>query len=85
MKNKQQQNQLKLINDFSKFAGYKIKFINLFILISNGQSENEIIKEDVNRMKRKSTNWDTIFVNYLSHNCTYIEYVQNSQNSIITK
>ena len=32
--------------------------------------ENEIIKKDVNRMKRKSTNWDTIFVNYLSHNCT---------------
>ena len=68
MKNKQQQNQLKLINEFSKVAGYKIKFINLFILISNGQSENEIIKEDVNRMKRKRTNWDTIFVNYLSHN-----------------
>ena len=68
MKNKQQQNQLKLINEFSKVAGYKIKFINLFILISNGQSENEIIKENVNRMKRNRTNWDTIFVNYLSHN-----------------
>ena len=43
---------------------------NKFLYTSNGQSENEIIKKDVNRMKRKSTNWDTIFVNYLSHNCT---------------
>lgn len=50
----------------AKFQG--IGSINLFIFTSNGQSENEIIKEDGNRTGRKSTNWDTIFLNYLSHN-----------------
>ena len=58
---------LKLINQFSKFSGYKIHKITLYIYENNEQSENEINNFIHNSFKKNSYEQTAEETHTLSH------------------